>query len=64
MYNRPTSNTRYQEPNMDSINLKERQLYLQSSSISINSFNHQIHSLEHKLEMTPYQIMLSMPIQI
>ncbi|CAD8163810.1 unnamed protein product [Paramecium pentaurelia] len=35
MYNRPSSKTRYQqEPTMDSINLKEKQLYLQSSSIN------------------------------
>ncbi|KAM3130464.1 hypothetical protein pb186bvf_017466 [Paramecium bursaria] len=34
MYNRPTSLNRYQEPTVDSVNLKERQLYLQSSSIN------------------------------
>ncbi|CAD8068338.1 unnamed protein product [Paramecium sonneborni] len=35
MYNRPSSKTRYQqEATIDSINLKEKQLYLQSSSIN------------------------------
>ncbi|CAK93270.1 unnamed protein product (macronuclear) [Paramecium tetraurelia] len=35
MYNRPSSKPRYQqEPTLDSINLKEKQLYIQSSSIN------------------------------
>ncbi|CAD8148820.1 unnamed protein product [Paramecium octaurelia] len=35
MYNRPSSKPRYQQqPTVDSINLKEKQLYLQSSSIN------------------------------
>ncbi|CAD8117884.1 unnamed protein product [Paramecium sonneborni] len=66
MYNRPNSKQRYQQdPNIDQINLKEKQLYLQSSSInpltgavlrsdqyqSYNQTNQNNHNLDKKIAL-------------